>query len=109
MQRGQCSSVAPGYALKTLKPLNVIDEEATMVPRQAALWERVQCVAPGDGEVNLPAFHRLALRHHRRSCDRREQNQAIESLNARAKTDADKKLVLKAVLQQTRQSEKTLR
>jgi len=36
-------------------------------------------------------------------------NQAIESLNARAKTDADKKLVLKAVSQQTRQSEKTLR
>jgi hypothetical protein len=36
-------------------------------------------------------------------------NQGIESLNARAKTDADKKLVLKAVSQQTRQPEKTLR
>jgi hypothetical protein len=36
-------------------------------------------------------------------------NQAINSLNARAKTDADKKLVLKAVAQQTRLPEKTLR
>ena len=35
-------------------------------------------------------------------------NQAIISLNARAKTDADKKLVLKAVSQQTRLPEKTL-
>jgi hypothetical protein len=35
-------------------------------------------------------------------------NQAIESLNARAKTDADRKLVLKAVSQQTRLPEKTL-
>jgi hypothetical protein len=35
-------------------------------------------------------------------------NQAIISLNARAKSDADKKLVLKAVSQQTRLSEKTL-
>ena len=36
-------------------------------------------------------------------------NQAIQALNARAKTDADKKLVLKAVSQQTRVPEKTLR
>ena len=36
-------------------------------------------------------------------------NQAINSLNARVKTDADKKLVLKAVSQQTRLPEKTLR
>jgi hypothetical protein len=36
-------------------------------------------------------------------------NQAIEALDARAKTDADKKLVLKAVSQQTRLPEKTLR
>jgi hypothetical protein len=35
-------------------------------------------------------------------------NQAIGSLNARAKTDADKKLVLKAVSQQSRLPEKTL-
>ncbi len=35
-------------------------------------------------------------------------NQAIGSLNSRAKTDADKKLVLKAVSQQTRVPEKTL-
>lgn len=35
-------------------------------------------------------------------------NQAIISLNARAKNDADKKLVLKAVSQQTRLPEKTL-
>jgi len=44
MQRGQSSQVALDYALNTLKPLEVIDGEATMVPRQAALWERVQCV-----------------------------------------------------------------
>jgi hypothetical protein len=36
-------------------------------------------------------------------------NQAINSLNARVKTDADKKLVLAAVSQQTRVPEKTLR
>jgi hypothetical protein len=36
-------------------------------------------------------------------------NQAIQALNARAKTDADRKLVLKAVSQQTRLPEKTLR
>jgi hypothetical protein len=36
-------------------------------------------------------------------------NQAINSLNARVKTDADKKLVLTAVSQQTRVPEKTLR
>ena len=35
-------------------------------------------------------------------------NQAITSLNARAKTDADKKFVLKAVSQQTGLPEKTL-
>ena len=35
-------------------------------------------------------------------------NQAISSLNARAKTDADKKLVLKAISQQSRLPEKTL-
>ena len=35
-------------------------------------------------------------------------NQAIISLNARAKTNADKKLVLKAISQQTRLPEKTL-
>jgi hypothetical protein len=35
-------------------------------------------------------------------------NQAIISLNARARSDADKKLVLKALSQQTRLSEKTL-
>jgi hypothetical protein len=35
-------------------------------------------------------------------------NQAIQALNARAKTDADKKLVLNAVSQQTRLPEKTL-
>ena len=36
-------------------------------------------------------------------------NQAIISLNARARSDAEKKLVLKALSQQTRLSEKTLR
>lgn len=41
--------------------------------------------------------------------DEASLNQAINSLNARAKTDADKKLVLKAVSQQTRLPEKTLR
>ena len=35
-------------------------------------------------------------------------NQAIKDLNARAKTDADKKLVLAAVSQQTQVPEKTL-
>lgn len=35
-------------------------------------------------------------------------NQAIRALNARAKTDADKKLVLTAVSQQTKMPEKTL-
>jgi len=35
-------------------------------------------------------------------------NQAIKDLNARAKTDADKKLVLAAVSQQTQMPEKTL-
>ena len=35
-------------------------------------------------------------------------NQAIKSLNARAKTDADKKLVLNAVSQETKVPEKTL-
>lgn len=35
-------------------------------------------------------------------------NQAIKALNARAKTDADKKLVLNAVSQQTKVPEKTL-
>jgi hypothetical protein len=35
-------------------------------------------------------------------------NQAIKDLNARAKTDADKKLVLSAVSQQTQVPEKTL-
>jgi len=41
--------------------------------------------------------------------DEASLNQAINSLNARAKTDADKKLVLKAVSQQTGLPEKTLR
>jgi hypothetical protein len=41
--------------------------------------------------------------------DEASLNQAISSLNARATTDADKKLVLKAVSQQTRVPEKTLR
>jgi hypothetical protein len=41
--------------------------------------------------------------------DEASLNQAINSLNACAKTDADKKLVLKAVSQQTRVPEKTLR
>jgi hypothetical protein len=41
--------------------------------------------------------------------DETSLNQAINSLNARVKTDADKKLVLKAVSQQTRLPEKTLR
>jgi hypothetical protein len=41
--------------------------------------------------------------------DEASLNQAINSLNARAKTDADKKLGLKAVSQQTRLPEKTLR
>ena len=40
--------------------------------------------------------------------DEASLNQAINSLNARAKTDAGKKLVLKAVSQQTRLPEKTL-
>lgn len=40
--------------------------------------------------------------------DETSVNQAINSLNARVKTDADKKLVLKAVSQQTRLPEKTL-
>ena len=62
MRRGQSSQVALGYALKTLKRLEVIDGEATMVPKQAALWERVlQCVALGDAE---------ALIVHLSICDR---------------------------------------
>ena len=40
--------------------------------------------------------------------DEASLNQAIISLNARAKTDADKKLVLKAISQQTRLPERTL-
>lgn len=40
--------------------------------------------------------------------DETSLNQAINSLNTRVKTDADKKLALKAVSQQTRLSEKTL-
>lgn len=40
--------------------------------------------------------------------DKASLNQAIDSLNARAKTGADKKLVLKALSQQTRLPEKTL-
>jgi hypothetical protein len=40
--------------------------------------------------------------------DEASLNQAINSLNARAKDDAGKKLVLKAVSQQTRLPEKTL-
>jgi hypothetical protein len=40
--------------------------------------------------------------------DETSLNQAIHSLNTRVKTDADKKLVLKAVSQQTRLPEKTL-
>ena len=40
--------------------------------------------------------------------DKASLNQAIESLNARAKTGADKKRVLIAVSQQTKLSEKTL-
>ena len=52
MQRGPCCRVGLGYALKTLKPLEVIDREATMVPRQAALWGwGLQTVALGDGEA----------------------------------------------------------
>jgi hypothetical protein len=87
-----------------------------MVPKQAALWERVQCVAPGNGEVNLPAFHRLALWHH--GCiaggaggggDREETlNQAIESLNSCVRGYPDKKLLLTAVSQQTKVPKKTL-
>ena len=61
MQRGQCSQVALGYALKTLKPLEVIDGEATMVPRQAALWERVQCVALGDGEALIAHLSHFSI------------------------------------------------
>jgi hypothetical protein len=41
--------------------------------------------------------------------DEASLNQAISSLNARARTDADRKLVLKAVSQQTKVPEKTLR
>jgi hypothetical protein len=41
--------------------------------------------------------------------DEASLNQAISSLNARARTDAGKKLVLKAVSQQTRVPERTLR
>ena len=41
--------------------------------------------------------------------DEASLNQAISSLNGRAKTDADKKLVLMAVSQQTKVPEKTLR
>ena len=41
--------------------------------------------------------------------DEANLNQAINSLNAQARTDADKKVVLKAVAQQTRLPEKTLR
>jgi hypothetical protein len=59
MQRGLHCRVALGYALKTLKPLEVIDGEATMVPRQAALWERLQCVAIGDGEALIVHLSRL--------------------------------------------------
>ena len=40
--------------------------------------------------------------------DEASLNQAINFLNARARSDADKKLVLKAVSQQTRLPEKTL-
>lgn len=40
--------------------------------------------------------------------DEAAMNQAIKALNARAKTDTDKKLVLNAVSQQTKLPEKTL-
>jgi len=54
MQRGQCRQVALGHALKTLKPLKVIDEEATMVLREAAPWGwGLRCVALTDGEALL--------------------------------------------------------
>ena len=51
MRRGQSSKVALGYALKTLKPLEVIDGEATMVPRQGAPWGwGLQTVALADAK-----------------------------------------------------------
>ena len=60
MQRGQCCRVALGYALKTLKRLEVIDGEATMVPRQGAPWEwGLQTVALADGETLLAHFSHL--------------------------------------------------
>ncbi len=59
MPKGQCSQVALGYALKTLKPRKVIDRETPMVRRQAVLWERVQCVALGDGEAPISYSNRL--------------------------------------------------
>ena len=60
MQRGQCSQVALGYAIKTLKPLEVIDGEATMVPRQGAPWGwGLQTVALADGETLLAHFSHL--------------------------------------------------
>ena len=68
MQRGQCSQVALGYALKTLKPLEVIDREVTTVPRQAAPWERVlQCVALGNGEAL--SFTLIICDRHKPVCD----------------------------------------
>ena len=53
MPKGQCSQVALGYALKTLKPLKVIDRETPMVRRQAVPWEwGLQTVALADGETH---------------------------------------------------------
>jgi hypothetical protein len=64
MQRGQCCRVALGYALKTLKPLEVIDGEATMVRRQGGPWGwGLQTVALADGETLLTHFSHLRSRH----------------------------------------------
>jgi len=72
------------------------------MPRNRVVW--------GHEKIDLPVSHLLPLRSIiALASDDANLNQAINSLNARARTDADKKLVLKAVSQQTGLPEKTLR
>jgi hypothetical protein len=51
LQRRPSGQVTLRHALRIPKALDVVDGEAIMVPRQAALWERVQCLTLGDGET----------------------------------------------------------
>jgi len=51
LQRRPSGQVTLRHTLRIPKALDVVDGEATMVPRQAALWEWVQWVALGDGET----------------------------------------------------------